>query len=207
MNKIVGGFVGLLVLAGAFFGFLYYQNQLKYGLSEEEVRAALISEIGPDWRLTLFEIPTKEQIGDRVQPIWKFRLNSEAALIESRMAWVARIGDQDIVEILEAENKSVDTSGIGFARYNGTGWDYELQFDRGLLALAGSKGENFTNGFVVEGTPDAEALIERLRTQITDEWSETTSGDFASLDARIAHLEPFGTRDQPGWRFNHTSQG
>lgn len=207
MNKIFAGVIGLLLFIGAFFGFQYYQDQLKYGLSGDEVRATLIDEIGPDWRLTLFDISTKEQIGDTVQPIWKFRLNSEAALIENRMSWVARIGDQDIVEILEAENKAVDTSGIGFARYNGSGWDYELQFDRGPLALAGSKGENFSDGFVVEGTPDAQVLVERLRAQIADQWSEITSADWASLNVDIVRLEPFGTRNQPSWRFNHTTQG
>lgn len=37
MNRIIAGVVSLLVLAGAYFGFQYYQHQLKYGLSEDEV--------------------------------------------------------------------------------------------------------------------------------------------------------------------------
>lgn len=123
------------------------------------------------------------------------------------MDWVARIGAQDIVEILEAENKTVDTSGIGFARYNGTGWDYDIQFDRGLLALTGRKGENFSDDFVVQGTPDAQALVESLRARIADPWAGVISEDWTSVNIEIGALEPFGTRNQSGWRFNHMTQG
>lgn len=203
MMKALAGLVVLVVaVVGGWTLFERYQNRLV----ESEVKAALIAELGDSWQLSEFDITAKEKIGDSVQPIWKFRHSSSAALISDKFVWEGWLFGSDLLRKVAEQGEIRDLSGVGQARFTGQGWEYSLDLDRSLLDFPGEDEARITKQGVVLGEEDSDALFGRFSDESRSAFAAEVGNGWAVTKFEESGLGMSGTRTRPSWLFNYEGE-
>lgn len=166
------------------------------GPSEEEVTSRLATEFPAYVEIRSLEIRATENVGDKVQPLFKIRFEGEIQLREDTFAESSREGDAIIIApVLEAgERRKI--YGVSAAAYKAGNWQMEFQFDADPLADLGKPRALFSGGRTILRGSNEETSF---RNQQAKELAEQTKAAETRSRAEASRLQGLLTEQSRMW--------
>ena len=137
------------------------------GPSETEVRDRLATEF-PAWiEIRALDLRATENVGDRVQPVFKIRFEGEIQLREDTFAESGREADAILIAPVMKSGDKRKLYGTAMAVYKGGTWQMQFQFDANPLADIGKPRSLITGGPTVLRGSSEEDTFREQRTRET----------------------------------------
>lgn len=125
--------------------------------SENSLEEQLSLKIKAPWVLDSLEIITMINVGDKVEPVWKFRFRGGVESSESLYV-VERVLMSDVAKQTLKKGTERSIVGVGVARLGLSDWEYVFKFEDKEMKVAGRALPKKTIGVIYEGTEEERNL-------------------------------------------------
>lgn len=165
--------------------------------SARDIGAALTKRLNPPWVVDSLDILAIANIGDKVEPIWKFRFKAIAKLSESTYAG-RKLLNSEILTLIHRKGEEANLSGLGVMKLGISEWEDQFVFDDKVLRIDGTTRSHFGDKVVFSDTPEAvevekrhEALSKEIAPAVVEYYNTESewAGVYTLQDVHAMRLE------------------
>lgn len=140
------------------------------GASEDDIQKALTMELPSGLAVADIEKQVSENVGDKIEPLWRARSHVEITFTEDFYKRVSQAGDVAVVKPTAQKGDTLSGSLITRSKPNGqNGWDVRIE-KLDIANISGAPETRFgVNGFVLDGSDDHKSLLEKIKKQKEEE--------------------------------------
>lgn len=151
-----------LVALGLLFG--CSRDPLETGPKDAELKNRLAFELPAHLSVDSLDVEASQNVGDRVEPIFKTRFKAEAHLTADTFVEAERSQNAVILSPVRKNGEHLEIYGIALSSLKGGSWETHFQLDENPVAGAGKPRDAFGGAPVyIKGSPEEASYREDLR--------------------------------------------
>lgn len=149
------------------------------------IKKSLTEDLPTGWQLVDFKVEAEEEVGTKVEPVWRYRFTARIAPTETTYSRIGKLNDTDILKIAQKKKQKFTIHGIGQSALYGGNWrGYIRNFDPATEFEPGRLLTSF-NKHVIYGSSDYKKLLKSTKKEL-DELEKQVLADTGLLEKKTA---------------------